>query len=170
MAKGLPLSHKDAVRKGLIYGLYRVQVNANVSIAAAGAAIGFGSLAIDDIPKGVFDLRAATAAFKFTKLDGNLIATWSGNWSIGSALNVDTSLTSTDQDIIPSTAIGPATAGVITGARVTMSTPAVIPNLAGASLLALNMLANAADITDSTTAVVKVQGFLDLQCGFLVLP
>lgn len=176
-SKGSPRSHRDAVRRGLVYGLYHVALNHKITINAAGAAVGFGSLLVDDIPKGFWDFRMASCALKFTKQDANLIATWSGSYGFGTIATADLTLATTEVNLIPSPAgagavIGPATAGVITAARVSNNVAPAAPfdNSSGSLAIFLNMTANAADITDSSAAVVLVQGFLELVGGFLVLP
>lgn len=174
MGTGTPLSDRIAIRKGQIYGTYDVNINHLITLNAAGAAVGFGSLAIDDIPKGIWDFRFASCSLKFTKQDANLIATWSGTYGFGTTATADLTLATTEVNLIGSAgagaAIGPAVAGVISAARVTNQTPAVLDNSSGALAIFLNMTANAADITDSSAAVVRVQGFLRLVGGFLVLP
>lgn len=175
-SKGSPRSHRDAVRRGLVYGLYHVALNHKITINAAGAAVGFGSLLIDDIPKGIWDLRYSSCALKFTKLDANLIATWSGTYGFGTTATADLTLATTEIGIIGSAgagvAIGPAVAGVFSAARATQAPTQSPPydNSSGSLAIFLNMTANAADITDSSAAVVLVQGFLELVGGFLVLP
>jgi hypothetical protein len=170
MSKGTTL--RQAVREGRAAGLYRVEVNRrNISIVAAGAGIGFGTLVLDDLPKGNVKLDMAAGAFGFEKQDANIIATWSGGWSIGTAPTAAGALTTTESDILNASgglAIGPAVSGNIPGTRQFKSpTGMPVDNTAGALEINLNMFVAAASITDATTGVIKVTGWLDLIMSFV---
>jgi hypothetical protein len=161
-----------------------------ISVAAAGAAIGFGSVSIGDLNRAVlhstaqvttpplvipslliqarpFIIQSVKSNLVFTRQDTNAIATWSGNYGIGSVPNADTTLTGTDVDVFPSTAIGPAVAGKFAAPEALLVTPATKNPWGITDELNLNLIINAADIVDSTTAVIKVQGYVDLTIQWL---
>lgn len=168
MGNGFNLSLKKAIRDGLIQGVHRIEIpNRLIAVAAAGAAVGFGVLPFGDLPAKRLKIDAIRANLSFQRMDTNLIATWSGNWGVGSAPTADNALAGTDVDIIASQAIGPANAaGLITGADVLVTTP-ITRTWTAAEELNLNMLVNAADITDSTTASIRVFGYVDFLMGMV---
>lgn len=168
MGNGFNLSLKKAIRDGLIPGRYRIELNQRaISLVAITTAVGTGSLAIDDLPLKHLFIRGVRAQLSFVKQDTNLIATWSGLWALGTVpAAADATLTGTEADLFPSTAIGPAVAGVFTSSPAVLATEKSV--LWGASdEVNLNLIANAADITDGATAVVKVSGFVDLYLGMI---
>lgn len=168
--KGLPYSLKPALQKGLVAGQHQHQFSALVSVSSTGAAIGFGSLALFMLPQGRITVLDCAASIGFVAQDGNLISTWSGDWSLGTVATVDNDLDDTDEaDLIPSTAIGPADAGAIAGEKQFMggSPPIVIDNTAGDTAANLNVLADAASITDDETAVIRVAGYVHLLMGYV---
>jgi len=162
MAQGSPYGHLKAVRQGLLSGPYRIQVNHLISTAAAGAGVGIGTKILDTFPKGRITVLSVSANIKFTKMDANLIATWSANWGLGTVADVDGTLSGTDQDLIAVTAIGAAVGGVIPGTRIVNTTSQVVNNDAGTVRINLNLAPAAASITDATAAVVKAEGFVEL--------
>jgi hypothetical protein len=167
MGKGAPYSHRQAVARGILAGKYQVPVNHLISCLAAGAGVGIGTKIIDTFPKGRITVLSCHANVKFTKMDGNIIATWSANWGIGTTADADGTIATTDQDLIAVTAIGPAVASVIPGTRLVNTTSQVINNDAGTVRVNLNLSVAAASITDATTGVVKAEGLVEFVLGTL---
>lgn len=170
MAKGSPYSHQEAVRRGLINGRYRIPVNHLISCVAAGAGVGFGSKILDTLPKGRVTIQQVHFNIKFTKMDTNIITTWSANWGLGTVVDADGTLAAGEVDLSTGAAqmaIGPAVGGVIAGARTIVNAPAGSPfnNDAGTLRVALNMSVAAASITDATTGVIKAEGLVELLLG-----
>jgi hypothetical protein len=167
MGNGFNLSLKKAIRDGLIVGKWRTEVNGRlISVSAAGAAVGFGSLPLDDFPAGKrLNIHGIRANLGFTRMDTNVVATWNGDWSLGSAPTADVTLAGAEVDLIPSTAIGPAVAGVIPGVDVQNNTPILNRAWTAAEEINLNLLVDAADITDGATAVIRVSGYIDFLLG-----
>lgn len=167
MGNGFNLSLKKAIRDGLVVGKYRVEVpGRNISVAAAGAAIGFGSLPVDDFPAKRLNIHGIRANLGFQRMDTNVIATWSGDWSLGSTPTADVTLSGTDVDLIASTPIGPANAaGLIAGVDVLVNTPILNRAWTAGEEVNLNLIVDAADITDGATAVIRVSGYIDFLLG-----
>lgn len=170
MGNGFNLSLRKAVRDGLVTGKYRVEIpNRDILVSAAGAAIGFGALPLDDFPAGkriVF--HGIRFSLGFQRMDTNLIATWSGDWSLGTQPNTDTDLAdATDFDLIAAQAIGPANAsGLIAAVETVVAGPAA-RTWASNEEINLNMIVDAADITDGATARIRVSGFIDFHVGII---
>ena len=155
------------------YMLLPVEVrNKVINVAAAGAAIGFGTGVIGALPKGRLLFLGAVSALTFSALTtgtGNVTATFNGDYSVGTATTVDADLADANEDnIIDGEAAG-TTSGVI-GPAVAKVTPVsngvsaqatkahIIDNSAGNVNLNLNILIDAADITDATSVDLTVNG------------
>ena len=159
--KGLPRSLKnrkekdrDIVRKTLDL------TGKTVTVSATGAAIGFGSAEIGDFAEGNISFKSCVASVGFagTGSDDNLSDTWSGDFGIGTTAANDATITGTDVNIIPSTAIGTATAEVIDAVKATNVTPAIFDNTDGSLEVNLNLLIDAADITDDESVEITLSG------------
>lgn len=168
MGNGFNLSLKKAIREGLIQGVHRIEIpNRLISVAAVGAAIGFGALPFGDLPAKRLKIDAIRANLSFQRMDTNVIATWSGDWAVGSTPTADNTIAGTDADIIAIQAIGPANAaGLISGADVLVTTP-ITRTWTAAEELNLNLIVDAADITDGATASIRVFGYVDLLMGMV---
>jgi hypothetical protein len=165
MSRNYPVSLNQQIRDGKVNGPYRIELRGqSISVLAVTTAIGFGSCVIGDFPNKRLYIRGIKASLGFVKQDANIIATWSGAWSLGSTPTADLTLAGTDVDIIPSTSVGPAVAGRIVAPAVgseVLVTTEITRTWTAAEELNLNLIVNAADITDSTTGVVKVFGYID---------
>jgi hypothetical protein len=134
--------------------------------------VGFGSLSLDDLalPEGDVIVLGIVANLSFTSEDANIAATWSGDFSIGTKATIDADLVDDDEaNLLPSTAIGPAVADVIASARYA-AVPveaAQILELDAPEPLKINMLVDAANITDASTGVISVSG--DVSVAFVKL-
>lgn len=110
-----------------------------------------GGLKFFDFPAGVIQIDNATSALAITKSSAGVIATFDGDFGIGSAVaGIDATLTGTEQNIIPSTATPQAVAGV-SSANGDMTTPLRLGTLAGALDAILNVLVDDADQDVTTT-------------------
>ena len=142
-----------------------------VSVTATGVAIGFGSTVIHDFPEGNILLLgvAGTIGFAGSGADANLSDTWSGDFGIGTTPAGDATITGADVDIVPSTAIGAATAEVIAAARVATAYTdlAIADNTDGSQELNLNLLIDAADQVDTTVVEITLSG--TIQIAYVVL-
>lgn len=163
MAKGLPrsLARGPASAAPVLKQAFVVR-GLSVTVAAAGAAVGFGTVVIGDLPEGNILLLGAAGYFSFTSTDADITATWSGDFSVGTTPTADVTLSGTDVDILPSTAVGPAVAGASPRTRSVNSTVAMLDNTDGSLELNLNLLVDAANIVDAASAPFLVTGELTL--------
>lgn len=141
--KGLPrsLAHANI-------GVSRNIPVRNLAIRTTGATgVGYGTAVIRDLPEGNILLLGAIAYLQFTKLDAGTTATFDGNYAIGSAPTADATLSGAEVDIIPSTALGAATAGVSPMVRGANATQVMLDNTDGSLELNLNLLIDDAAVS-----------------------
>lgn len=154
------------VLEGKVHGLVTIEVrNLVVTVAAAGAGVGFGTVVLGALPTGSLFISQAKASLRFNTSDTDLIATYSGNFAIGSAADADGSFAGNEANIIPSTAIGPAVARLTPVATGRLAAAFQLDNTAGTLRLNLNVNINAADITDAQNAPLTVNGLVNLMLG-----
>lgn len=157
--------------KGLIRSLSRNPVRqavrkqvvrlSNVAISVAGTTgVGFGSAVIGDLPEGNILVLGAVSYLQFTTVDADVQAAFDGDYSIGSAPTADAALAGAEVDIIPSTALGAATAGVSPVARGAQGAQTLLDNTDGSLELNLNLLIDDANI--SGTGDFTVSGYVVL--------
>ena len=141
----------------------RVKVN-GLAIQVDGATgVGWGPAVAGDFPEGNICFLGAVAYLQFTKAAGasGITATFTGNYSIGSTPTADATLSTTDADIVGSTAISAATAGVSPVTRGTGVTAVILDNTDGSLELNLNLtIADAAISADDQD--LTVTGSIDL--------
>lgn len=164
MAKGLPrsLSRAGAHRRETIIKRTIPVRDLVVTVSSTGAAIGFGDGLISDFEEGNILLLGAVANLSFagSGSDANLADDWEGDFGIGTTPADDATITGTDVDIIPSTAIGPASSEVISTTRGALGTPLMFDNTDGSLEINLNILIDAVDITDDESVNITVNGEL----------
>lgn len=164
MGKGLPrsMSRGAAQRQEVIK--QTINLRGTVAVTATGAAVGFGSLVVGDMPQGNILLLGAVAYVQLSGsgADANLDATWDGDFSIGTAPTADVTLSGAEVDIIGSTALGAATAEVSPRVRAVNATQAMLDNTDGSMELNLNVLIDAANIGDGATVNLTASGVLQL--------
>lgn len=157
-------------------GGYRIPVkDLEVTVTATGAAVGFGSAVLAALPQGNLVFKGAVAYLRFQTEDTDLTATFNGDYSIGTTADANGALATTEIDIIASTAIGPAVARVTPAARgltanasgVLTNNVTIFDNTDGSLELNLNVLIDAADITDDTGATLTVDGVIYLDLSVL---
>ena len=167
MTKGLPksLSRGPALKKPIIN--QTIRVNTTVNVVAAAAGVGFGSAVLAAFPEGNVLYLGAVASLRFSALGANAanaIAAFNGDYGVGTTVDADGNLASpaTDANLVTSTALGPAVARVTPFARGTGAVQAIFDNTAKTVNMNLNVLLDAADITDATTVTLTVEGTLDI--------
>lgn len=168
MSKGLQrsLSRGPLQGRGLIKE--RIQLNStdliyNVQAIASGS--GGGGANIFTLPEGnVFIVGAACSLnFRGNGSEANLVDTWSGDFSIGTAqAAAGELLTGARGDIIASTALAAATAEVSPTTRGAGGGIGIIDNTAADQALFLNTLIDASDQVDNTTVAIEARGFIDI--------
>lgn len=141
----------------------------DVALSIDGATgVGFGTAVIADLPEGNILFLGATSYISITKdsTATGIQATFDGDYSIGSAPTADASLSGSEVDIIASTALGAATAGVSPIARGTNATQAILNNTDGSLELNLNVLIDDANIS-ADDQLVTASG--ELYIAYIVL-
>ena len=124
----------------------------NKTLQVDGATgVGFGSLVIGDFPAGNIMLLGAVSYFNFLTSAAGVTATFDGDYGIGTTPASDASITGADVDIIPSSALGAATATqspTVRGVDATGAKAGVIfDNTDGSLELNLNLLIDDATIS-----------------------
>jgi hypothetical protein len=143
-----------------------------IPVTSVSTAVGFGTAVIGDFPEGNILFLGAVAYISFAGpgASANLVDTWNGDFSIGTAPTADVTLSGSEVDIIPSTATTVAVAEVSPSTRATHSaavTGTVYDNTDGSLELNLNFLIDAADISDGVTVAMTATGVLHL--AYIVL-
>lgn len=173
MGKGLPrsMARGEPLRQEIIRQTIAVR-DATVTVSATGAAIGFGSAVIGDLPEGNLLFLGAVAYMQFSGsgADANLVDTWAGDFGIGTTPAGDATITDGDVDIIQSTALAAAVDEV--GARTRGTSLAadcgeIHDNTDGSLELNLNVLIDAASITNDESVDLTANG--ELQLAYIML-
>lgn len=159
MAKGLPRSLARGNGKTVVK---KQKFNVkDLAISVVGASgVGFGSAVMGDLPEGNILFLGAVAYMTFTSVDADVQATYDGDFSIGTTATADATITGTDANIMGSTALGAATAGVSPTVRGTLSTAGTFDNTDGSLELNLNLIIDDANISGTAdftaTGIVEV--------------
>jgi hypothetical protein len=126
--------------------------NTPVVLADNAGVIAYGSLKFFDFPAGSIVIQGATANLAVTKSSAGVNADWDGDFGIGSAAADNTnSLSSTEQNVIPTTATPQAVSGATTAKG--RSTAAVfLDGTSTAADLYINFLVDDADHNVTGTA------------------
>lgn len=137
----------------------------DVALSIDGATgVGWGTAVIGDLPVGNILFLGAVAYVQITEASAGIDATFDGDFSIGTAPTADNALAGSEVDIIPSTALGAATASVSPRVRATHTaavTGAVYDNTDGSLELNLNVLIDDANISaDDAVASADVDAVL----------
>lgn len=124
-------------------------------IAVVDGAPGYGTVVIGDIPEGNILLLGAVSYLRFSSADADLIATFDGDYSVGTVPTADTDLADAGEaDLIPSTALGAAAAKVSPLVRGTNATQVVLDNTDGSLEVNLNLLIDDASISGAADLTV----------------
>lgn len=165
MGKGLPRSRArgEPARNPIVKQF--VEVSA-IAISVAGTTgVGWGTAVIGDLPEGNILFLGAIAYLQFNSADADITATYDGDYSIGTAATADATLADAEVDIVPSTALGAATAKLSPRVRGANATQVMLDNTDGSLELNLNLLID--DATISGTADMTATGFVQL--AYIVL-
>lgn len=165
MAHGLPYSNSRG-NAASVPDVRRVSYpvrNLTISTTAGVAAVGFGTAVLGDFPEGNILFLGAISYLQFLTADADIIATWSGNYSVGTVATVDNDVADTGEaDVIASAAIGAATAKLSPVTRGEKSTVAMFDNTDGSLELNLNLLIADASFTDGQSADFTANGYVQL--------
>lgn len=161
MTKGLnrSLSRGPKLQQGIIKKTLQL-ADKQVTVSATGAAIGFGTLVLDGLPEGNILLLGLVSRIGFSGSgsDANLVDTWEGDYALGTTPIDDATISGADGDLLASTAIPAATAEVSPVTRTANAAQSIIDNTAGTGEINLNVLVDAADITDDESVVLTLSG------------
>jgi len=149
MSKGLTYSSRRGVAGKQSVTKQLVRVNAQAITVNGASGVGFGTAVIGDVPEGNVLFLGAIAYLQFTKVSAatGIQATFDGDYSIGSAPTADATLNGSEVDLIPSTALGAATAGVSPVVRGANATQVMLDNTDASLEINLNLLIDDANIT-----------------------
>jgi hypothetical protein len=159
--KGLQRSLKNAQKNVLQNRTVRLN---KLAIAIADGAPGYGTAVIGGLPEGNILFMAAVGYLQFTSSDADLTATFDGDFSVGTVATADGDVSDANEaDILPSTAMGAATAKLSPVIR-SVSTDAlgglIIDNTAATLELNLNVLIDDAAISGAVD--MTATGYIDL--------
>lgn len=163
MAKGLPRSRSRGVPIASPITKLTIPIrNKTISVANGSSTPGNGTLNIGGLPQGNLLFLGAVAYLQFSTADADIIATWEGDFSIGTVPTADTDLADAGEaDILASTPVGPAVAKLSPVTRAA-STDAlgggVLDNTDGSLELNLNLLID--DASQSGAADFTVNGYI----------
>lgn len=164
MAKGLVRSQGRAL-PGTEAGFLRVTYpikNVSVTIGAAAAGPGIGTVVIGDFPKGDIVFVAGVSSLSLSTADTDFTATYDGSYSVGTTADADGTLAGTEVNLIASSTIAAATARVSNNNRGSGATPAVFNNTDNSLEVNLNIAIDAADVTDAQSGTFVLNGFVTL--------
>lgn len=119
--------------------------NTPIPLVDEAGVVAYGSLKVWDAPEGAINILGAVANLTVGKSSAGVVAAWNGDFAVGTAAaSNNASLSSTEANIIPSTAIPAATAGNST-AKGVMTTPVSLDGTSAGADVYLNVLVDDAD-------------------------
>ena len=157
MSKGLPYS----LSRGAFSSqqISKLTIPVDTTIAVADGAPGFGTKVLSGLPQGNLLFLGAVSYLQFSTSDADVTATFDGDYAIGTVPTANNSLADAgDADIIPSTALGAATAKVspvVRGASTDALGGGIIDNTDGSLEVNLNLLIDDAAISGAADFTVK---------------
>lgn len=159
--KGLPRSVSRAAPQAQAVRRQRVRVAALAMTTTGLVGVGFGTAVLGDLPAGNILFLGAMAYLQFTKGSAGTQATFDGDYSIGTTATADATLSTTDANVIGSSALGAATAGVSPVVRGSGATAVMLDNTDGSLELNLNLIIDDANVSADDQAFT-VTGVIDL--------
>jgi len=125
-----------------------------IAMADEASTVAWGGIKIYDFPEGAVMVLSAVSDIVVTKSSAGVDDTWDGDFAIGTATAAnDAALTSTEADIIASTTMAQAVAGVAAadGQSTTSEVPLIIDGTTTAGDVWLNFIVDDADQDITTT-------------------
>ena len=163
MTKGLPRSLSRGKASPEAITKIRIPIDHSISVVAVSTAIGFGSVILAGFPEGQLKVMASAIKVQFAgPTDANLVDTWEGDFGVGSTPASDATISGTDVDLIGSTAIPAATAELSPEVNAIIGVDHILDNTENDLEVNLNLLIDAADITDDETVVIAVTGYMEI--------
>ena len=164
MTKGLqrslsraPISNRPAKLRSHLIPMSGVEITVD-----GATGVGWGTVNAGALPEGNIVFQTAVAYLQFTgPTSANLVDTWNGDFGVGTTPADDATITGTDVDLVPSTAVGPAVAEVSPRTRGVGSPQATFDNTASTLEVNVNLLIDDADI-DADGIVLTILGEIEL--------
>ena len=169
MVKGLTRSLGRGVATVQKIMKHTVTVRAAALEVDGATGVGFGTAVVGDLPEGNVLFLGATSYLQITTADAGITATFDGDYGVGTTPADDATITGADVDVIPSTALGAATAGIsprVRGASAVATCGTIHDNTDGSLELNLNVLIDDAAISADDTASTFD---LDMVLSYVVL-
>ena len=155
--KGLPRSRKAGGKETPI--LSQTIPIKDKTLSVTNGAPGYGNVAIAALPEGNILFLGAVSYFEFSTSDADVIATFDGDYSVGTAGTSNGDLSGTNEaNIISSAAFGAATAKVspvVRGISPSASCGVVIDNTQNDVVFYLNVLIDDASISGNADFTVN---------------
>lgn len=129
--------------------------NVELSLTDEAGVVAYAGLKLTDLPEGAILILGATADIDLTKDAAGVNDDWDGDFALGTATaSNNATLSSTEANIIPSTATPQASSGATTanGQSTTTEVPLIIDGTSTAVDIYLNILVDDADHDVTTTA------------------
>jgi hypothetical protein len=165
MGKGLPYSMRRAsAQVGPAVRKMRINLE-DFAVSVSGASgVGFGTAVIGDFPEGNIVFLGAVANLQFFSADADIIATYEGDWSVGTAPTADATLSGAEVDLIPSTSMGAAATAKLSpvsrGTHTVATSGTPYDNTDEALEVNLNVLID--DLSISGVADMTVDGWVEI--------
>jgi hypothetical protein len=148
---------------GTVHSTVLTLTDVALTLAAAGAGVGFGNVKLYDFPEGYIYVQGIVADLAITSADADLSDTWNGDIAFGTAADADGTLAGTELNLVPKTDTPAATAKATTGDCVSTATEHIIVDgHSTAADLILNMLVDAAELADASNAPVAISGTITI--------
>jgi len=143
-----------------------INVNFSIDITGSTGVAVYGTQVVGDMAAGDIVLLGVTSDIGFDATgDTHIADEWEGDYSVGTTPTSDTTLSGTEVDIIPSTAlIAGAADKIVPAARAVSSVATLVPldNRDGSLEVNLNLVVDADEITNAEDATIVVSGKLEL--------
>lgn len=172
--KGLPRSLSRAMPQLAAVQKLNIAIDAELTFTGVTDTVVRAQTVIGGLPQGNILFLGAVSYLRLagSGSDANLTADFEGDYGIGTIPNANTNLTDAgDDNFIPSTAIGPATAEVTALTRGTSTEAteqgAIIDNTDGSLELNLNVLLDANEVTNAAEVTLRATGSLHI--AYIVL-
>lgn len=156
--KGLPRSRSRGPALASLLIKRSIKFRKTVAMTDAGAAGAWGTVVLEGIPQGNMVLLGAMLYATLTKGDANIIDAFTGNISLGSAATADATLSGSEVDLIPSTAVATGVAGVSANNRAASTATQnglVVDATAGTTKFNLNVIVPDASSTANSSFTVE---------------
>jgi hypothetical protein len=127
------------------------------------SAISFGTDQLATFPQGRIGILGGTCNLTFDWSGQDIVATGSGDFAFGTTGTADSTLGSTDVDLMASTALtDPFVAGVGAAKGVFVTGPTEFDGTATAKEIHINAIVDDADVSDGASDIITIDGTITL--------